>query len=464
MGKTINKAQNKSGIKDLTEGNPMKLILEFAVPLLGGLLFQQLYSMVDTMIVGRTLGKDALAGVGATGSINFMVIGFCIGVCAGFAIPISQQFGAKDYGNMRRFCAHSIYLTVIFAAVMTVTIAALTGQILVAMNTPSNILSYSYDYIFVIFLGIPAIYLYNLSSSTIRALGDSKMPVVFLIIASVVNIILDLFFIMGLGMGVEGAAWATNVSQFFSGVLCCLYIWKKVPLLHFEKGEMRPGEHYFHILLFMGVPMGLQYSITAIGSVVLQTAVNGLGSDYVATMTAASKVSMFFCIPFDAIGTTMATWAGQNIGAKKLDRLNKGLKDAFVLGMIYAVAAFIVLFIFGRQLTTLFISASETSILNNARFFLVCNSAFFIPLLFVNALRFMIQGMGHSGLAILSGVCEMAARVLVAVILIPLIGFPGACFASPLAWVCADLFLFPTYFKLRKKTYRDFGMAEQVSL
>lgn len=453
-----------SSTKDLTTGKPMKLILVFLLPLLGGLLFQQLYSMVDTMIVGKTLGKDALAGVGATGSINFMVVWFCIGVCTGFAIPIAQQFGAKKYSEMRCYFANSIFLTFVFALIITFGISLLIRPILMTMNTPNNVFDYSYKYIRVIFWGLPVVFLYNLSSSVIRALGDSATPVLFLIIASLLNICLDLLFIIGLNLGVEGAAWATNISQLFAGVLCCMYIKRKIPLLQIRKEEKRASSKMIKVLLYAGIPMGLQYSITAIGAAVLQTAVNGLGSDYVATMTTGSKISLVFCTPFDAIGTTMTTWAGQNIGAKKPQRLNEGIRASSVIGIVYSVVAFTVLSVFGGKFATLFISTKESLILENIRLFLICNSGFYVLLLYINILRFIIQGMGYSNYAIAAGVCEMIARVAVALIIMPKCGFMGACLANPIAWIAADSFLIPAYIILRKRIYRELGMKSKVKV
>ncbi|MEE3481198.1 MAG: MATE family efflux transporter, partial [Lachnospiraceae bacterium] len=289
----------KSAVKDLTTGAPLSLILGFALPLLGGMLFQQFYGLVDTLIVGRFLGVKPLAGVGSTGAINFMVIGFVMGVCNGFAIPISQRFGAGDYSAMRRFYANGILLAVLFAAVMTTVVSLLTGNILNWMKTPDDIFGYAYTYILIIFLGIPAVFLYNLTSAAIRALGDSKAPVFFLIAASVINIVLDLVFIIPCGMGVAGAALATDLSQAISGFLCVLYIRRKVPILGIQPGEGKPDRQYISLLIKMGVPMGLQYSITAIGSVILQAAVNSLGSLYVAANTAAGRVLMFLECPFD---------------------------------------------------------------------------------------------------------------------------------------------------------------------
>ena len=448
-----------SSTKDMTVGSPMKLILGFALPMLGGYLFQQFYSLVDTMIVGQFLGKDALAGVGSTGSINFMVIGFCMGVCSGFSIPVSQKFGAGDYKAMRKYFTHSIYLSVVMAIVLTLVVSVFCRQILVLMNTPSNTLDYAYDYIFIIFVGIPVIIMYNLFSAMLRALGDSKHPVYFVVIASVINIFLDLFCILVLHMGVAGAAVATVISQLVSGICCIVFMIRKIDVIRTEKDEWKYNSHYTGYLIQMGIPMGLQYSITAIGSVILQTAVNGLGSDAVASMTAAGKVSMLFCCPFDSMGATMATYGGQNVGARKLDRLGTGLKACIELGVIYSIIAFLVLYFFGANLTRLFLSASETKVISDARMFLIYNSVFYIPLALVNIIRFLIQGMGYPGFAIISGICEMVARIFAAVWLIPIIGFAGACLASPIAWIAADCFLIPAFLTTRKRLYKSFNMT-----
>ena len=440
--------------KDMTVGSPMKLILGFSIPLLFGFLFQQFYSVVDTVIVGKFLGVNALAGVGATGSINFMVIGFCMGVCNGFAIPVSHKFGAKDYSGMRQFVANSAWLAAAFAIVMTTVVTLLCRSILTWMNTPKDIFQDSYSYILIIFMGIPATYLYNILSGIIRAMGDSRIPLVFLIISSILNIGLDLLCIVTFGMGVSGAAIATITSQLISGLLCLFYIIKKFEILHITGEEWRINKDYMKTLCGMGIPMGLQYSITAIGSVILQTAVNSLGSVAVASVTAFSKVSMFFCCPFDAMGSTMATYSGQNVGAMKLSRLGKGLQSCSILGIVYSLCAFMVLFFFGDKFIQLFVSAEETQIIANARMLLAVNGAFYIPLAFVNIVRFMIQGMGFSTLAVLAGVFEMVARTLAGLFLVPRLGFTGVCFANPMAWIFADLFLIPAYIYVRKKLDR----------
>ncbi|WP_026511164.1 MATE family efflux transporter [Butyrivibrio sp. LC3010] len=439
----------KSATKDLTNGSPMKLILGFAVPMLMGMLFQQFYNVVDTMIVGRFLGKYALAGVGSTGSINFMIIGFCMGVSGGFSIPIAQTFGAKDFDGLKKYFGNAIVLCVIFAAVMTLLSAIFCRKILIIMNTPAEVIDHAYGYIIVIFIGIPVIYMYNLLSGVLRAVGDSKHPVMFLVIASFINIALDLLFIFVFGLGVTGAALATVLSQLISAILCLLFIIKSVDILHVGRRDLSLERHHVYKLFNMGIPMGLQYSITAIGSVLLQVAVNGLGADVVAAVTTAGKVGMFFMCPFDALGSTMSTYGGQNVGAGKIDRLGKGLRSAGILGSVYAILAFVVLYFFGKTFALLFMDAGEEAVLSLAHTYLIWNSIFYIPLAFVNIVRFLIQGMGFSMLAILAGVCEMIARAGASLFLVPIIGFTGICLASPLAWILADVFLFPAFFYTR---------------
>ena len=273
-------------VKDMTKGSPMKLILGFAIPMLMGMLFQQFYNLVDTMIVGKTLGVDALAGVGATACINFMIIGFCMGVCNGFAIPVAQQFGAGKYSELRKYVYNGYICSIIFSVVLTVASVVGCRGILTLLRTPSNIYEHAYAYIVVIFAGIPTVFLYNMVSGVIRSLGDSKTPVYFLVVSAVINIILDFVFILVFKMGVAGAAWATDISQLISGVACYVYMNKKYDILKFQKQEKKFKKVYVKNLCINGIPMGLQYSITAIGSVILQAAVNTLGSVYVAAMTA----------------------------------------------------------------------------------------------------------------------------------------------------------------------------------
>ncbi len=436
--------------KDMTKGSPMKLILGFSIPLFFGFLFQQFYSLVDTVIVGRFLGKESLAAVGATGSINFLIIGFCMGVCSGFSIPVSHKFGAGDHVGLWKYVANCIWLSAGFAAVLTVLTTLLAGQILVWMKTPGDIIDGSYSYIWVIFLGIPVTFLYNLTSGVIRALGDSRTPVIFLVLSSFLNVGLDLFFIICLHAGIQGAALATVISQGVSGACCLLYMMRKFEILRIRKDEWTPDRHMMRVLCGMGVPMGLQYSITAIGSVVLQSATNTLGSDAVAAVTASGRISGFLACPFEALGSTMATYGGQNVGAGRIDRISQGIRSCVALGAGYAVIALFVSIFLGRPLAMLFLDASEKAIIDNVRFLMIFNTVFYFPLALVNIIRFLIQGMGFPTFAILAGVLEMVARALAGFILVPLLGFTGVAMGSPIAWVFADAFLIPAYFHVKK--------------
>lgn len=437
--------------KDLTQGKPSKLILGFAVPMLVGMLFQQLYSMVDTIIVGKYLGKDALAAVGSTGSVNFLILGFAMGICSGFAIPIAHRFGAKDEEGLRKTVANSAILSAIISVIMAVVTALLCRQILEWMQTPENIIDDAYRYIVIIFAGIPAAFLYNMTSGIIRSIGDSKTPVYFLLLSSALNVVLDLYFIVVVGMGVEGAAIATVIAQVVSGLACLIYMARKYEILHIRKHEWKLESQIVGNLCGMGIPMGLQYSVTAIGSVILQTALNGLGSDAVAAFTAGSKLSMFLVCPFDALGSTMATYAGQNVGAKKLDRLTPGLLSSFAMGTAYAVAALAVVWFAGPKLLLLFLNADEVRLIGDAQTYLVWNALAYILLVIVNVFRFTIQGMGFSIFAIWAGVFEMVARILGAWILVPMFGYTGACMGNAVAWIFADVFLIPAYIYCRKK-------------
>lgn len=447
----------KERTRDMTVGAPMPILLAFIMPLLLGLLFQQFYAMVDTVVVGNFLGMEALAGVGSTGSISFLVLGLCNGICAGFAIPVAQKFGEKDYEGLRDFVGNMIWLGIVLSAIITLATTLGCRAILTAMSTPESTFSFAYDYIFLIFLAIPATMLYNLLSGILRSLGDSRTPLMFLIFSSLLNVALDLLCVVALKMGVAGAGWATLISQLISGLLCLVYMSKKFPILHLKRENLRLRPFCARRLLVMGLPMGMQYSITAIGSILLQTAVNGLGPVAMAAVAASSKVTNLFATPYDAMGTMAATYAGQNLGAGKLDRVKEGVRDCGILGLIYFVIAMASMYFGGAQMASLFLdsgdAASASEILPLARQMLVTNAAFYIPLLGVNLYRFTIQGLGYSNLAVIAGVFEMIARGAVAIGLVPLLGFTAVCYASPAAWVLADLFLVPAYhFCLNRRT------------
>lgn len=444
--------------RDMTVGSPIKLIFGFFLPLLFGLLFQQLYNAVDTVVVGRFLGVNALAGVGATGALNFLILGFCTGTCAGFAIPVAQKFGEHDFAGLKRYAVNAIMISVMFSLVVGTIVSCLCRTFLEWMGTPADIIDDAFAYLFVIFLGIPVVMLYNVLFGIIRSMGDSRTPVLYLIIASLINVVLDLLFILVLHTGVEGAAIATVVSQAVSALLCMNYI-RHSQVLIITKQDWKLDGQCCKQLLGMGLPMGLQYSITAIGSILLQTGINGLGSHAVAAVSTGNKVTQVICCPLDALGTTVATYGGQNIGAKKLDRISKGMVSCLLFGTLYSIVAYFIIRYLGPTLLSLFVGPEETSVIEQAQYFIVRWVTFCIPLMMVYVFRFMIQGLGFSKLAVFAGVFEMLARGLISLLWIPAAGFEAVCYASPVAWIAADAFLIPAYLSVMKKLRRDLSVT-----
>ncbi|OLA22684.1 MAG: MATE family efflux transporter [Faecalibacterium sp. CAG:82-related_59_9] len=421
--------------KDMTQGSPLKLILAFAVPLMLGSLFQQFYNLADT--------------------INYLVLGFVNGIACGFSIPISWTFGAKDYSQMRRYTANTVWLSIAFAVVLTIVTVALTRPILVWTNTPANIIDLADIYVRTIFWGIPFTLLYNVTSALMRALGDSKRPLYFLLMASFLNIGLDLLCIIVFKMGVFGASFATVFSQAVAGFGSLWYIARHYHELRWSKEEGKLSRDHCLKLCNMGIPMGLQCSITAIGSVVLQGAVNGLGSDIVAAQTAGGKAAQFLSVPLESIGTAMTTYASQNLGAHDLKRVNRGVNTALGIGCVYSIASFIILRFADKLLIGLFLDAGEVEIMANAQSFIFWNSVFYIPLAVLIIYRYTIQGLGYSGLAMFAGVAEMVARAMVGFLFVPLWGYFAACIANPVAWFFACFFLIPAYFVVRKKLMNE---------
>lgn len=437
--------------KDLTTGSPLKLIITFTFPAFLGMLFQQFYNVVDTIIVGKLLGIGPLAGVGATGSLNFMVLGFCMGICNGFAIPVAQKFGAGDQVELRKFVANSLWLVAIIALVLTVPVCVYCRPILRVMNTPEDVFEYAYQYIFIIFLGIPAALLYNILAAILRSLGDSKTPVLFLALSSVLNIGLDIISIKLWGMGVDGTALATVISQGVSGVICFFYMKKRFTVLQMSREERRPDGAKMKRLCYIGIPMGLQYSITAIGSLVIQATMNGFGSVAVAGATAANRINGFLTCPIEALGASMAPYVGQNLGAGKLDRVSRGVIDASLCGFVSSGVLYVIIWLYGAQLTGIFLDAPDPAVTAYAVEFLRIVGAGYCLLTLVNVVRFSIQGLGFSVLAILSGVMEMIARCFAGLVIAPHIGFAAVAMGHPLAWLFADIFLIPAFLLCRKK-------------
>ena len=427
--------------KDMTQGNPISLILKFSIPLILGNLFQQLYNMVDTIIVGRALGLNSLTAVAATTSLNFLIVGFVLGVCSGLAIPVAQRFGAGDYKRMRNYVANAAYVALALALILTVLTTSLCHVILHWMKTPENIFAESYAYFWVICLGIPFTFLYNTVSGIIRALGDSRTPFYFLVISTILNIVLDLAFILVFHMGVAGAAWATIIAQAMSGLLCLIYMKKKFAILKTSPEERKLNLRAVGILLTNGLPMGLQYSITAIGAIMLQSSVNVLDAVYVSAYAAATKVKQLAMAPFDGIANACSTFCSQNLGAGKLERIRKGVKDGVLIGLVYALAIALVLFFAGSKIAWMFVSRSETEVLAAVQQLLSC-AAFFYPMLgILTCVRMTLQGLGFGIIAIFAGWLELAARALMALLVIPRFGYIAVCFTDQTAWVVAAVFV-----------------------
>ncbi len=434
----------------MTVGDPARGIIKFAVPLILGYILQQMYLIVDAAIVGRWIGVDALAAVGASASVMFLVMGFCNGACAGFAIPISRAFGAKDYRKMRVYVANSIRVALVLIIVSTFLSSVLCGRILRMVNTPREIFDDAYTFLLLQFLAIPFTITFNLFAGYIRALGNSRQPFLFLILSSFVNILLDILLILIMGMGVAGAGLATLLSQLFASVLSVWYVARHMKIL-IPHGEERAFDNKrISILLNNGIPMGLQVSITAIGIIMLQSSNNALGTVYVASFTAAVRIKYLFICVFDNIGVAMATYCGQNIGAGRLDRVRQGEWAAVKIMLVYFVFTALTIFPFAGYMMELFVDGGSQAVADNAAM-LMRISCFFYPVLgLLSILRYSIQGLGYSNLSMLSGVMEMIARSGVSLWLVPAFGFLGVCYGDPMAWVFADIFLVPGFLLLYK--------------
>jgi putative MATE family efflux protein len=431
----------------MTTGNPVKLILTFSIPLLIGNVFQQFYSMVDTIIVGRFLGVNALAAVGSTGAMVFLVNGFVIGLTSGFAVLVAQKFGATNEEGVRKAFASSLVLSALMTIVVTFISVVSARPLLELMNTPSDIIQDSLSYIIIIYAGNIAIIFYNILASILRSLGDSKTPLYFLIISSILNVVLDIVFIVNFSMGVAGAAYATVISQAVSAILCAIYIIKKFPILKLKKKHWKIRKSYVQKQLRIGVPMALQFSITAAGAMILQSALNSFGSKVIASYTAASKVQQLVMQPAVTFGVAMATYSGQNLGAGRIDRIKEGVKKCTMISIVVSIISTIVVILFGGAFTRLFMSGNDLEVIGYARQYLNTVSIFYIPLGLIFIYRNTLQGIGDSFVPMMAGVAEMVARTVVAFTLPILLDFTGIALADPAAWIAAAVPLAITYFK-----------------
>ena len=434
--------------------NPLKSMLQFALPLLVGNLLQQTYNIIDAAIVGQTLGAKALAAVGASSSVQFLVLGFCMGSCTGFGIPIAKYFGAEKQDTMRRYIFNGAVLTAGIAVIVTAACTLLCGWILRILSVPSDIFGNAYAYLMVIFIGLPFTLLYNYLSAILRAVGDSRTPFLFLAFSAILNIFLDLFCIVILKWGCAGAAIATVTSQAISGLLCLVFIIRRVELMWLSRENRELDGEAMKELLVMGLPTGLQFSITAIGSMVMQSANNSLGSIYVSAFTAAVKIKQFALCPFDALDTATSVFCSQNLGAGQARRIRQGMFRGMGVAVGYGVFAGLILILFGQTLSTMFLSKDNVEVLDASAKYLRCMGYFYWSLGILNVSRMVTQGLGFSGRAFFSGVMEMIARTVVSLGFVGAFGYTAICFADQTAWIAACVYIFPTCLYCMKKVTR----------
>lgn len=430
---------------DMTKGKPLGLIMKFIVPLVIGNIFQQLYNMVDTIIVGQFVGVKALAAVGSTGTIMFLILGFMQGLTTGFTVLTSQRFGAGDMEGVKKSFGTAAVLSVLATIVMTAVSILGMDELLHLMQTPEDIFAMAKTYILIICGGMCCTVLYNLMASILRAVGNSKIPLYFLIVAALTNIVLDLVFIIDFHMGVAGAAWATVISQGLSGILCVIYVAKKIDVLKLEKRHLAIDGHLMQVEFSIGFPMAIQFSITAVGTIMVQAALNMLGSLAVAAYTAASKVEQLVTQPFLAMGMTMATYAGQNRGINAHDRIRQGAWYAFWISAIYSVVVFGLIMLFKHHLIAMFVSENLAEIEGYATIYLFLCGSCFIPLGMIFIYRNILQGCGYALIPTMGGVVELVCRAIVAVIAAQKQNFAGVCVANMSAWVTAGIFLWIAY-------------------
>ncbi|MBQ7359263.1 MAG: MATE family efflux transporter [Lachnospiraceae bacterium] len=440
---------------DMTKGSPTKLIARFIIPIIIGNIFQQFYSMADTIIVGRYIGLHALGAVGATGTISFLILGFAQGLTTGFTVQTAQYYGAGDEQGLKRSVYSAGFLSAIVTVIMTIVSVCFMDTLLTWMNTPADMYDMARDYIITICGGMVFSIVYNLLASILRAIGNSVVPVVLLIIAAFLNVGLDILFIAGFHWGVAGAAYATLVSQAVSGILCILYIWKKVPILHFGKQHAQLHGQCVRNQLSVGIPMALQYSITAVGTIMVQSALNLLGSTVVGAYSVACKVENLVTQPYPAMGATMATYGAQNRGVNDLDRISKGAKVASVMTIVYSVIIYGVLMFILPYAIRLFVTEDIEVVYGYAKTYLSISGLFFIPLGMIFLFRNLLQGCGYGFLPMMGGVVELVSRAIGAFIATSMLSFVGVCFANISAWASAGLFFWVLYLILMRRMRQD---------
>lgn len=437
----------------LTEGKPIKLIIFFTIPLLLGNLFQQLYTFTDTLIVGRALGVNALAAVSLGATLNWLLVGFAQGFTAGTAIVTAKRFGAGDFRGVRQSMVTTILCTAILTVVVTFIAVVFNKQILELMQTPKNVMTQANTFLTILLGFMFTTMSYNLAANAMRAIGNSRAPLIFLIVAVVLNIILEILFIVVFHWGIAGAAFATVIAQLVSGIISFVYIYKVLPVLQVRRGDWHSSWSDIQEHLRFGLPMAFQNSIIAIGSVILQTALNTLGTDSVASSGAASRIDQLATLPMMSIGITMATFAAQNLGARKYSRILEGVKQALIVGSIWAVLMSVLEISFGHYLVQLFLGSGgeQTHILNLSRIYFVVNGGPYILLSTLFLIRYTLQGLGNASVPTIAGIFELSMRAFAALILVGIFGYAGAVAGTPLAWFGSLMALMPAWISAQKK-------------
>ena len=445
---------SKNKTNDMTVGSPVKLIIQFMIPMFLGNVFQQFYNIVDSIVAGQFIGVDALAAIGSTGSLMFFVTGWLNGLSSGFAIIVAQRFGARKYDEMRHYVAMSFYLMAAFALVMTAAFLALNEPILRLMNSPENVMHDVKSYMGIIYAGLIITAAYDILAAVLRALGDSRSPLYFLIISAGINVVLDIALICVFGMGVEGCAYATVLAQGISAMCCIIYIVKKYPILHLKKENFAISLDSFRRLIALGIPMGLQFSITAIGTIIVQGAVNIYGTTYMAGFSAAGKIQNIASMVAVSMGATIATYVGQNRGAGKMDRVKQGVTYCWIMLLVWSVIEMVLMYFGGKYFTYLFVNSSQTDVINvSVTYFHTVFWAYpFLCTIFL--FRNALQGMGYGLVPMLGGVFELVARTAIVVFVAGKTTFAGVCLADPVAWIAALIPLIPYYFHIMKKSFK----------
>lgn len=448
---------------NMTVGNPLRTILLFSIPILIGCLFQQLYNVVDTAVIGHILGDGALASVGATTSVYLLVIDFCCGLTNGFSVVISQLFGAGDETRLRRAVSLSFVLTLGLAVIVTVAGVFGIDPLLQLLNTPEDVFFGASEYLHVILGGFAITLFYNLLAALLRAVGNSQVPLYALILAAVINVVLDIWFVGDLGLGIAGAAYATVIAQGFSVVFCLMYIAKGADLLRFRLSDVVFDRNLIGRLLGTGFSMSLMLGVVSIGSVTLQGAVNSFGSQVIAAHTTARKIDAMFMQPQFAVGTAAATFVGQNYGAGKLDRVRKGLLHALGICLAWDIIAVGIGYVFGGPVVAALTGTADSVILNTAVQYIRINTPFFFPLGVFIVLRNSLQSMNTKVVPILASVMELVTKIIGVTWVAPAFGYLGVCFLEPVIWVIGAVMVALDYVRVSRKRAAGFDVNKELA-